>query len=69
MKVQKNRRIARSEKGSVMMEYLILNLGVIAALVASAHFFVPGSGNYGNLGDAFIAHWNMVLNIVSMPYP
>ena len=64
-----NKRRIRSEKGSVMMEYLILNLGFFCVLAAAAHFFLPGSSDYGTLGEVFLAHFNMVLDIVSMPYP
>lgn len=74
----KNRRLMKSEKGSVMMEYLILNLIFITVCAAAGGilfgdaFFFPGNarnGNYGIIGNSFIRHYNMVLNIVSMPYP
>ena len=74
----KNRRLMKSEKGSVMMEYLILNLIFITVCAAAGGilfgdaFFFPkkaNNGNYGSLGNAFIKHYNVVLNIVSMPYP
>ena len=65
----KNRKLIKSEKGSVMMEYLILNLGFFVILAVAAHFFLPGDTGYGGLGNAFLAHYNMVLDIVSMPYP
>ena len=68
-KTGKNRNLIKSEKGSVMMEYLILNFGFFVLLVLSAHFFMPGDIGYGNLGNAFLAHYNMVLDIISMPYP
>ena len=61
-----NKKLIKSEKGSVMMEYLILNLVILAV---AAHFFLPGDTGYGGLGNAFLAHYNMVLDIVSMPYP
>ena len=64
-----NKKLINSEKGSVMMEYLILNFGFFVLLVLSAHFFMPGDIGYGNLGNAFLAHYNMVLDIISMPYP
>ena len=65
----KNRKLIKSEKGSVMMEYLILNLGFFVILAVAAHFFLPEDAGYGGLGNAFLAHYNMVLDIVSMPYP
>ena len=68
-KTVKNRKLIKSEKGSVMMEYLILNLGFFVILAVAAHFFLPGDTGYGGLGNAFLAHYNMVLDIVSMPYP
>ena len=98
-KAQKNNQLIKSEKGSVMMEYLILNLGFFVVLALAAHFTFPdfsnkniynynaatgeftqdgntgdankggGYGQYGLLGSAFIRHYNMVLDIVSMPYP
>ena len=94
-----SKRIKKSERGSVMMEYLILNLGFFVVLALSAHFLLPdfsdrtiydytpetgafvekgnaadsgrggAYGKYGLLGSAFIKHYNMVLDIVSMPYP
>ena len=64
-----NKKLIKSEKGSVMMEYLILNLGFFVILAVGAHFFLPGDTGYGGLGNAFLAHYNMVLDIVSMPYP
>ena len=94
-----NKKLIKSEKGSVMMEYLILNLGFFLVLALAAHFVLPGFenqniykydpvtgqisqdgntgdankggtyGRYGLLGSAFIRHYNMVLDIVSMPYP
>ena len=64
-----NKKLIKSEKGSVMMEYLILNLGFFVILAVAAHFFLPGDTGYGGLGNAFLAHYNMVLDIVSMPYP
>ena len=94
-----NKKLIKSEKGSVMMEYLILNLGFFVVLALAAHFTFPDFSNrdiykydpssgqftqdgntgdtdkggtygeYGLLGSAFIRHYNMVLDIVSMPYP
>ena len=64
-----NKKLIKSEKGSVMMEYLILNLGFFVILAVAAHFFLPGDTGYGGLENAFLAHYNMVLDIVSMPYP
>ena len=94
-----NKKLIKSEKGSVMMEYLILNLGFFVVLALAAHFMFPDFSNrdiyeynpltgefyqagntgdadkggeygqYGLLGAAFIRHYNMVLDIVSMPYP
>ena len=64
-----NKKLIKSEKGSVMMEYLILNFGFFVILAVAAHFFLPGDTGYGGLGNAFLAHYNMVLDIVSMPYP
>ena len=63
------KKISGEDKGSVMLEYLILSLGFFVVLAFSAHFFLPNSSGYGNLGDAFIAHYNLVLDIISMPYP
>ena len=93
----KKRKIAGSESGSVMMEYLILNMGFFVVLALAAHFMMPDFkhknvygydpvtgaitqkgttadhdseyGEYGRLGAAFIRHYNMVLDIISMPYP
>jgi uncharacterized protein (UPF0333 family) len=94
-----NSKLVKAEKGSVMMEYLVLNLGFFVVLVLSAHFLFPdfsnkeiytydpvtgnftqagntkdsnkgGSyGQYGLLGAAFVKHYNMMLDLVSMPYP
>ena len=63
------KKISGEDKGSVMLEYLILSLGFFVVLAFSAHFFLPNSSAYGNLGDAFIDHYNLVLDIISMPYP
>ena len=96
-KICKKRKSAGSESGSVMMEYLILNLGFFMVIAMAGHFMLPdfehkpvyefdhtsGSfnqsgttstydnayGKYGRLGAAFIRHYNMVLDIISMPYP
>ena len=98
-KTVKNRKLVNSEKGSVMLEYLILNFGFLVVLALSAYFLLPdfqnkevykhdpaggeftlvgntndadqggAYGHYGLLGSAFIRHYNMVLNIISMPYP
>ena len=98
-KTVKNRKLIKSEKGSVMMEYIILSFGFFVVLAMSAHFLFPdfqnrdiyeynpvtgqftqdgntgdsdkggAYGQYGRLGSAFIRHYNMVLDIVSMPYP
>ena len=74
----KNRRSMKSEKGSVMMEYLILNLvfitlsAAVGGIFFGEAFFTPGSagkGNYGVIGNSFIKHYDMVLHLVSMPYP
>ena len=90
----KNRKLIKSEKGSVMMEYLILNLGFFVVLALAAHFCMPDfetrrtykldssgdisfeqderkpvAGRYGHLGEAFLQHYNMVLEVISMPYP
>ena len=89
-----NPKLLKSEKGSVMMEYLILNLGFFVVLALAAHFCMPDfetrttyklddsgdislvkdetkpiAGKYGHLGEAFLQHYNMVLEVVSMPYP
>jgi hypothetical protein len=94
-----NKKLIKSEKGSVMMEYIILSFGLFLVLALSAHFLFPdfsnrdiyrydpttgeitqagntgdadkggAYGEYGLLGSAFIRHYNMVLDIVSMPYP
>ena len=98
-KSPRKRRFIKSEKGSVMMEYIILNFGFFVILALAAHFVFPDFSNkaiygynaetgeitqngntgdadkggdygeYGLLGSAFIRHYNMVLDIVSMPYP
>ena len=73
-----NKKLIKSEKGSVMMEYLVLNLIFILTYVTIGGaffgdvFFAPGSailGNYGILGNSFIRHYNMMLDLISMPYP
>ena len=99
MMKKKCRKLRKSEKGSVMMEYLVLNLGFFVVLVLSAHFLFPdfsnkdiyrydpatgnftqegntgdankggAYGQYGLLGAAFVKHYNMMLDLVSMPYP
>lgn len=69
VKTVKTKKMIKSENGTVMMEYIVLSLGFFFVLALSAHFFLPGTSGYGNLGNAFIAHYNMVLDIVSMPYP
>ena len=69
LEMMKKRKSSESEKGSVMMEYLILNLLLFAALAGSVRFFTPGHSGEVNLGDAFVQHYNLVLDIVSMPYP
>lgn len=65
----RKKRSLKKERGSVMMEYLILNLLVFAVLAGGGHFFLPGSIGSGNLGNAFTAHYEMVLDLISMPYP
>lgn len=67
--MKREKRIVRDDSGSVMMEYIILNLGLILTVVAAGLFFFPDTGDYGLLGNAFIQHYNLVLDIVSMPYP
>ena len=84
----------KSERGSVMMEYIVLSLCFFVVIAMAAHFCLPdftsktvykldGSGNvsfvedkdhprsgtYGRLGTAFVAHYNMMLDLISMPYP
>lgn len=88
-----NKKNVTSERGSVMMEYIVLNLCFFVVLALAAHFCFPDftdkavyqldnsgnvqfeedkntrSGAYGRLGTAFVQHYNMMLNLVSMPYP
>ncbi len=52
-----------------MMEYVILSFGFFVTLAASGYFFWPGDSDYGGLGNSFIRHYNMVLDLISMPYP
>lgn len=81
----------RGERGSVMLEYIALNMGIIFILALAGHFFLdPGeSGSpaykvdvetgeittngivqqYGNLGAAFKARYELCLRVISMPYP
>ena len=81
------------ENGSIMMEYVLLNLMLIGLLMASGFLFIkPDQGNeyqadysikpdgeivytpsssvdYGLLGHTFIKRYQMMRDIVSMPYP
>lgn len=87
-------RKMRSERGSVMMEYVILNFFFVVAIAVAGYFFVSPDGGtagqntyrvdpshgglrsdsrrterYGILGNAFKQHYDLMLLIVSMPYP
>ncbi|MBO5793255.1 MAG: hypothetical protein J6S54_12390 [Lentisphaeria bacterium] len=65
----RKKRSRKKERGSVMMEYLILNLLVFAVLAGGGHFLLPGKSGHGICGNAFAAHYEMVLDLISMPYP
>lgn len=58
-----------SSCGSVMMEYIIMNVFVIALFVAAGHFFFPADSSYGNLGNAYLERFHLMLQMVSMPFP
>lgn len=65
----KLRKLSSSQRGSVMMEYIILNLFIMAVLVAGQHFFFPADDSYGTLGDAYLQRFHLMQRIVSMPFP
>ena len=87
-------RDIRSCRGSVMMEYVVLNFLFIVAIVLAGYFFVSPDGGtpgqatwridpetgeietrtetterYGILGNAFMQRYDLMVKIVSMPYP
>ena len=66
---REKRNSPKREQGSVMLEYLILNLLLFAVLAGGGHFLFPGKNSYGTPGNAFAAHYEMVLDLISMPYP
>jgi len=84
----------RSSRGSMMMEYVILNFLFIVAIALFGHFFISPDGGtpgqatyridpetgaietrtetterYGFLGNAFMQRYDLMVKIVSMPYP
>ena len=84
----------RSSRGSVMMEYVVLNFLFIVAIALAGYFFVSPDGGtpgqatyrigpwtgaiettgrtterYGFLGNAFMQRYDLMVKIVSMPYP
>jgi len=85
---------AQNERGSVMMEYVVLNFLFMVAIAIAGNFFVDPFGGgaagigvyqlnsqtgqftrtgtapqYGILGNAFNVRYDLMLRIVSMPYP
>ena len=87
-------RKIRSCRGSVMMEYVVLNFLFIVAIALAGYFFVSPDGGtpgqatyrinlvtgaiettgrtterYGFLGNAFMQRYDLMVKIVSMPYP
>jgi len=74
-------RSIRSERGDVLMEYLLLTILIVLPLVgASTGFFNPSgrtfyvegalSGDdFGILGNAFVQLYRMVMSGVSLPLP
>ena len=84
----------RGCRGSVMMEYVVLNFLFIVAIALAGYFFVSPDGGtpgqatyrinlvtgeietrtetterYGILGNAFMQRYDLMVKIVSMPYP
>ena len=83
-----------SDRGSMMMEYVVLNFLFVVAVAIAGYFFVSPDGGtpgqatyridpdtgavvtvtettrrYGILGDAFLRRYDLMVKIVSMPYP
>ena len=83
------------ERGSVMMEYVILNFLFVVVIAVAGHFFLSPDGGrngqptyrldvetgaleevrgkptvrYGFLGKAFLDRYDLMVKVVSMPYP
>lgn len=74
-------RLVRSDRGDVLMEYVLLTIVIVLPLVGASTemfnpsgrtFFVEGaiSGeDFGSLGNAFVQLYRMVMSGVSLPLP
>jgi len=74
-------RLFRSDRGDVLMEYVLLTILIVLPLVGASTgmfnpsgrtFFVEGaiSGeDFGSLGNAFVQLYRMVMSGVSLPLP
>lgn len=75
------RRMGKSERGDVLLEYVLLTILVVLPLVGASTglvnvggrtFFVEGgiSGeDFGSLGNDFVQLYRMVISGVSLPLP
>lgn len=75
------RSLARSDRGDVLLEYVLLTILIVLPLVGASTgmvnpsgrtFFVEGalSGeDFGTLGNAFVDLYRMVMSGVSLPLP
>ena len=55
-----------------MMEYIVLNFVFLVSASLAVYFFTPSESKknqYGKLGNAFIQRYQLMLKVVSMPYP
>ena len=62
--------IKRSESGSVMMEYVILNALIFVPLIGL--FALPNAvsqGEFGTVLEAVLARFQLMRYVVSMPFP
>ena len=66
--------IIKSEKGSVMLEYIVV-LAAIFGLMAAAEFmlfgtlFDPFGEDGGELQKRFAANYRMVVEVIALPFP
>ena len=77
-------RILRSERGDVLMEYVLLTLLIIIPLIGGASILFDPAGkppmfsdyekgvageDFGVLGNSFVQLYRMVMSGVSLPLP